>query len=287
MKVYDISQMRQAVTLMLMLRVVSYNTVSAIPARKVLVYSVGEWGSRKGGGGWLEGSFDTGSAERGMQDEARPLPGIGKVELEEVNPHLHGGRVENHLRKTSPSSPDRDSNLDLPVLGSRATHDKHVSQLRHRGGLNYHMNNEVQNILLVEKDNHRPTTVNGFSSEASSNSNISQSVYKCVWGGRVGEVLYRTFPHLRTVRNMTEKECGDRKLGVMPGNTSWGDMNRCRDLAERERNTRHKRKDRINNSGHYLAMGGDMETESDLRPLWRELLLAICTVLLHALTSAW
>nr|CAD7568872.1 unnamed protein product [Timema californicum] len=60
--------------------------------------------------------------------------GIGKVELEEVNPHLRGGRVENHLGKTTLSSPDRDSNLDLPVLGSRAQHDKRVSQLRHRGG---------------------------------------------------------------------------------------------------------------------------------------------------------
>nr|CAD7409699.1 unnamed protein product [Timema poppensis] len=60
--------------------------------------------------------------------------GIGKVELEEVNPHLRGGRVENHLGKTTPSSPDRDSNLDLPVLSSRAQHDKRVSQLRHRGG---------------------------------------------------------------------------------------------------------------------------------------------------------
>nr|CAD7261496.1 unnamed protein product [Timema shepardi] len=50
--------------------------------------------------------------------------GIGKVELEEVNPHLRRGRVENHLGKTTPSSPDRDSNLDLPVLSSRAQHDK-------------------------------------------------------------------------------------------------------------------------------------------------------------------
>nr|CAD7438326.1 unnamed protein product [Timema bartmani] len=39
-----------------------------------------------------------------------------RLNLEEVNPHLCGGRVENHLGKTSPSSPDRDSNLDLPVL---------------------------------------------------------------------------------------------------------------------------------------------------------------------------
>nr|CAD7397552.1 unnamed protein product [Timema cristinae] len=56
------------------------------------------------------------------------------VELEEVNPHLRGGRVENQLGKTTPSSPERDSNLDLLVLSSRAQHDKHVSQLRHRGG---------------------------------------------------------------------------------------------------------------------------------------------------------
>nr|CAD7395925.1 unnamed protein product [Timema poppensis] len=59
---------------------------------------------------------------------------MGKVELEEVNPHLRGGRVENHLGKTTPSSPGRDSNLDLPVLSSLAQHDKRVSQLRHRGG---------------------------------------------------------------------------------------------------------------------------------------------------------
>nr|CAD7571498.1 unnamed protein product [Timema californicum] len=34
------------------------------------------------------------------------------------------GRVGNHLGKTTPSSPDRDSNLNLPVLSSRAQHDK-------------------------------------------------------------------------------------------------------------------------------------------------------------------
>nr|CAD7201151.1 unnamed protein product [Timema douglasi] len=55
--------------------------------------------------------------------------GIGKVELEEVNPHLRGGGVENHLGKTTPSSPDRDSNLDLPVLSSRALHDKRNTKL--------------------------------------------------------------------------------------------------------------------------------------------------------------
>nr|CAD7577476.1 unnamed protein product [Timema californicum] len=54
--------------------------------------------------------------------------GIGKVELEEVNPHLRGVRVENHLGKTTPSSPDRDSNLDLPVLSSSAQHDKRYTR---------------------------------------------------------------------------------------------------------------------------------------------------------------
>nr|CAD7408133.1 unnamed protein product [Timema cristinae] len=57
-------------------------------------------------------------------DRQNCLTGIGKVELEDVNPNLRGGKVENHLGKTTPSSPDRDSNLDLPVLSSRAQHDK-------------------------------------------------------------------------------------------------------------------------------------------------------------------
>nr|CAD7451893.1 unnamed protein product [Timema tahoe] len=66
----------------------------------------------------------------------RTLPSgreLGRLNLEEVNPHLRGGRVENHLGKTTPSSPDRDSKLDLPVLGGLAQHDWRVSQLRHRG----------------------------------------------------------------------------------------------------------------------------------------------------------
>nr|CAD7399911.1 unnamed protein product [Timema poppensis] len=70
----------------------------------------------------------------GLKKYQEVLEGIGKVVLEEVNPHLRGRRVENHLGKTPPSSPDRDSNLDLPVLSSRAQHDKRVSQLRRRGG---------------------------------------------------------------------------------------------------------------------------------------------------------
>nr|CAD7567803.1 unnamed protein product [Timema californicum] len=43
---------------------------------------------------------------------------IKRLNLEKVNPYLRGERVENHLLKTNPSSPERDSNLDLPVIGS-------------------------------------------------------------------------------------------------------------------------------------------------------------------------
>nr|CAD7441567.1 unnamed protein product [Timema bartmani] len=57
-----------------------------------------------------------------MTMKTRPLE-LGGLNLEEVNPHLRGERVENHLGKTAPSSPDRDLNLDFPVLGGRAQHD--------------------------------------------------------------------------------------------------------------------------------------------------------------------
>nr|CAD7262128.1 unnamed protein product [Timema shepardi] len=76
--------------------------------------------------------------------------GTGKVELEEVNPHLRGGRVDNHLGKTTPSSPDRDSNLDLPVLSGRAQHDKRVSQLRHRGGTKANQNISTSSAQTVQ-----------------------------------------------------------------------------------------------------------------------------------------
>nr|CAD7427973.1 unnamed protein product [Timema monikensis] len=74
--------------------------------------------------------------------------GIGKVELEEVNPNLCGGRVENHLGKTTPSSPDRDSNLNLPVLSSRAQHDKQAitQQIRNLNLMEY------QSKILLQKN---------------------------------------------------------------------------------------------------------------------------------------
>uniref|UniRef100_A0A7R9NU93 oleoyl-[acyl-carrier-protein] hydrolase n=1 Tax=Timema tahoe TaxID=61484 RepID=A0A7R9NU93_9NEOP len=43
--------------------------------------------------------------------------------IKEVSPHLREGRVESHLGKYTPSSPDCDSNLGLPVLGSLAQHE--------------------------------------------------------------------------------------------------------------------------------------------------------------------
>nr|CAD7263764.1 unnamed protein product [Timema shepardi] len=74
---------------------------------------------------------------------------IEEVELEEVNLHLRVRRVENHLGKNIPGSPDRESNLILPVLSSRAQHDKCVSQLRHRGGLSANLNQLIQGTERV------------------------------------------------------------------------------------------------------------------------------------------
>nr|CAD7603412.1 unnamed protein product [Timema genevievae] len=48
---------------------------------------------------------------------------LGRLNTEEVNPHLRGGRVENYLGNNHPSSPERDSNLYLTILGSIAQHE--------------------------------------------------------------------------------------------------------------------------------------------------------------------
>ncbi|CAG2053833.1 unnamed protein product [Timema podura] len=72
-------------------------------------------------------------SERRMKVVKEGSSGERKKE-DKVNPHLRGGRVENHLGKTSPSSSGRDSNLNLLVLGGLAQHDWRISQLRHRGG---------------------------------------------------------------------------------------------------------------------------------------------------------
>ncbi|CAG2060322.1 unnamed protein product, partial [Timema podura] len=51
---------------------------------------------------------------------------LRRLNLEEEKPHLSEGRLENHLVKTLPNSPNRDSNLDLPVLSSLAQHETSV-----------------------------------------------------------------------------------------------------------------------------------------------------------------
>nr|CAD7199060.1 unnamed protein product [Timema douglasi] len=51
------------------------------------------------------------------------LTELGNLNLEEANLHLRGGRVEKLLGKTTLSSSDQDSNLDLPILGSLAQHE--------------------------------------------------------------------------------------------------------------------------------------------------------------------
>nr|CAD7257702.1 unnamed protein product [Timema shepardi] len=57
--------------------------------------------------------------------------GIGKVELEEVNPHLRGGRVENHLGKPPQVHP---TEIRTSISPSSAAELNTTSQLRHRSG---------------------------------------------------------------------------------------------------------------------------------------------------------
>nr|CAD7567382.1 unnamed protein product [Timema californicum] len=80
--------------------------------------------------------IEPGRAEMSSTAEDGEIEVRISVELEEVNPHLRGRGVENHLGKTTPSSPDRDSNLDLPVLSSRTLHETSadrilISKVRH------------------------------------------------------------------------------------------------------------------------------------------------------------
>nr|CAD7587795.1 unnamed protein product [Timema genevievae] len=53
---------------------------------------------------------------------------LRRLNIEEVNPHLPGKKVENHLGNNPPSlsSPKQDLNLDLPVLCSLAQHETSV-----------------------------------------------------------------------------------------------------------------------------------------------------------------
>nr|CAD7404245.1 unnamed protein product [Timema cristinae] len=66
--------------------------------------------------------LNTTSALANYANEAGALHELGRLNLEEVNLHLRGGRMENHLGNTNPISPE-DSDLNLPVLSSRAQHE--------------------------------------------------------------------------------------------------------------------------------------------------------------------
>nr|CAD7571403.1 unnamed protein product [Timema californicum] len=54
---------------------------------------------------------------------AREKDKLGSLDLKKVNPHSSVVRVENHLGKTTPCSPDRDLNINLPALVSLAQHE--------------------------------------------------------------------------------------------------------------------------------------------------------------------
>nr|CAD7572165.1 unnamed protein product [Timema californicum] len=107
-----------------------------------------------------------------QQDRAHALDSLGDcsrdkrfnydgVELEEMNPHLRGRRGENHLGKTTPTSPDRDSNLDLPVLSSQALHDKRLANTLFVGSSTAEDGEiEVRTSLLIVE-----STMMGFSYE--------------------------------------------------------------------------------------------------------------------------
>nr|CAD7401942.1 unnamed protein product [Timema cristinae] len=105
--------------------------------------------------------------------------GIGKVELEEVNPHLRGGRVENHLGKTTP--PPRFEPRSPRPQQSSATRQAHrksssssfdqfrkrasdMSSLTRRGSLERRSNTEKRRSWSPEDfgsslDSFRPVTL--------------------------------------------------------------------------------------------------------------------------------
>ncbi|CAG2056972.1 unnamed protein product, partial [Timema podura] len=77
---------------------------------------------------------------------------IGKVEFRGSEPAFAWRESGKPFRKNHPSSPDRDSNLDFPVLGGLTQHDWRVSQLRHRGGIDF-THNDISFYPLVDKGN--------------------------------------------------------------------------------------------------------------------------------------
>nr|CAD7399380.1 unnamed protein product [Timema cristinae] len=150
----------------------------------------------------LEKEFQKRAEEAAHQDEDEEGED-DQVELKEVNPHLRGRRVENHLGKPPPSSSDRDSNLDLPVLSSRAQHDKRESLERVQGLLRITSEQQHQDNLGLTKQK-------GGRSLASWESNSQPNG---TTGGPLTSVLSKTsLVHLNTGNNIVtdDKECTKR-----------------------------------------------------------------------------
>nr|CAD7428235.1 unnamed protein product [Timema monikensis] len=99
----------------------------------------------------------TGSPNTNMLDD---IPNKLGVELEEVNPHLRGGRVENHLGKTTPVHPNKirtsispSSAVELnttSALANDATEAEEVHPHVHGG----RVENHLQYNQLVSNSNH-------------------------------------------------------------------------------------------------------------------------------------
>nr|CAD7432029.1 unnamed protein product [Timema monikensis] len=85
-------------------------------------------------------------------DLVAKLKELGRLNLEEVNPHLCGGKVENHQGKTTPSSPNRDSNFDLHVLGSIA--QLKLAHIRLSGHVSWVGRSSIEVVVWLEQNLH-------------------------------------------------------------------------------------------------------------------------------------
>nr|CAD7401300.1 unnamed protein product [Timema cristinae] len=68
-------------------------------------------------------------------DPSNPLPSVCVLTIEQVNPHVHGERVESHLGKTIPISPELVSNLVIPILGSLAQYETSANYATEAGNI--------------------------------------------------------------------------------------------------------------------------------------------------------
>nr|CAD7452782.1 unnamed protein product [Timema tahoe] len=79
--------------------------------------------------GWARLKAELEESNRSVRQLSAGTVATGKVNIEEGNPHLRRRRVENHLGKKL-SSPKRDSNLNIPVLGSLAQQETSTLGMR-------------------------------------------------------------------------------------------------------------------------------------------------------------